>query len=437
MFCGECGTKNNESAKFCKDCGAKLSKAKVENKTTTNTNNTNSSSNINMDSIKNFVMKNKMPFIIGGVVILLIILYFILNSLVFGPKKVVLNYAKAQINGDIAKQIEYSSGYGESDFVTKDIVNKKYGNKKVEDEIVKMRVLSDKEVEKLNTGDSKLESTIRKYLDSSQDSSSLYKKYVVEYITKGSTKSKTLTVNIMKDNKKNFLIFNKWTALGSDVVSRDVSLKTAKGADVSVEGIKLTKKYLNSEDSDSSYDVYDLGTVLKKNVTISVKIDNLEFTKDEYTYDNKLINVETLYSLKLSDKSKKEVSKVYKKFITDFTNYALNNEDISKFKNDSSMTDTFANSSYFKTCYNTLVEYYDSRKAKSLEITDVEITSSSFYNKILSVTATVKYSYDYADDATISKKSGSGSKTTTLKFDTSKGDFKVYDGYLSSYKYIF
>ena len=189
MFCGECGTKNKESAKFCKDCGAKLSKAKVENKTTTNTNNTNSSSNINMDSIKNFVMKNKMPFIIGGVVILLIILYFILNSLVFGPKKVVLNYAKAQINGDIAKQIEYSSGYGESDFVTKDIVNKKYGNKKVEDEIVKMRVLSDKEVEKLNTGDSKLESTIRKYLDSSQDSSSLYKKYVVEYITKGSTKS--------------------------------------------------------------------------------------------------------------------------------------------------------------------------------------------------------------------------------------------------------
>lgn len=339
MFCSECGTKNNEGAAFCQECGTKLGQQadveKVENSEKTETvKNVEvlNESQKNKGNFLSFIKKNKIPVIIGGVVICLIAAYFIINSTVYSAKNFALKYAEAVISEDVKAQIEFADVYGESDFVTEKVINKKYKNQKLK-KIEQIRVLSDSEVKKLGStvlSSDTIKDTVESILGTTSTSSvsglesSLAKTFVVEYILEGSTSSKYMTVMVTEHKDKNLLVFDKWKALGNDVISREVVVTATKGTTVSIDGVKVSDKYLDKEESTSDEVVYNVGTVLKDDVVIEVTLKNgLSFTRTVDTYDKKDIDLTSYYSLDLSSSSKKDVASVVKKFTEVFVGGAI------------------------------------------------------------------------------------------------------------------
>ena len=313
--------------------------------------------------------------------------------------------------------------------------------------IEQIKVLSDSEVKKLATSSQSdaVNSALDKILgntnatSTNRQVSSLTKSFVVEYITEGSLKSSYLTVVVTKSKNKNLLIFDNWKALGEDVISHDVVVKAEKNAKVTVDGVALSSKYLDKEESSSDEDVYNLGTVLKDNVLIGVSLSNgLEFTKTVDTYDKKSIDLTSYYSLDLSDKSSKQVSDLIKKFTEVYVGGAINNTDVATIKKDATISSSFAEEYSFDSDYNSLVSRYDSVGIESFKITDVSI-SSAYLNSygVMSVDAKIKYDYKYSDSSTKTKKTGSTYKTITLKVDTTAKKLQISDGYTYSYKYMF
>lgn len=454
MFCSECGTKNNEGAAFCQECGTKLGQQadveKVENSEKTETvKNVEvlNESQKNKGNFLSFIKKNKIPVIIGGVVICLIAAYFIINSTVYSAKNFALKYAEAVISEDVKAQIEFADVYGESDFVTEKVINKKYKNQKLK-KIEQIRVLSDSEVKKLGStvlSSDTIKDTVESILGTTSTSSvsglesSLAKTFVVEYILEGSTSSKYMTVMVTEHKDKNLLVFDKWKALGNDVISREVVVTATKGTTVSIDGVKVSDKYLDKEESTSDEVVYNVGTVLKDDVVIEVTLKNgLSFTRTVDTYDKKDIDLTSYYSLDLSSSSKKDVASVVKKFTEVFVGGAIKNEAFENIKSDSSISNELIEDSYFESDYNSLVTRYDTVAIESFEIKNVDISSASLSSSgIMTVKAKIEYDYKYSDTSTKSTKTGDDSVTVTLKFDTEEEKLQIYDFYASSYRYMF
>lgn len=454
MFCSECGTKNNEGAAFCQECGTKLGQQadveKVENSEKTETvKNVEvlNESQKNKGNFLSFIKKNKIPVIIGGVVICLIAAYFIINSTVYSAKNFALKYAEAVISEDVKAQIEFADVYGESDFVTEKVINKKYKNQKLK-KIEQIRVLSDSEVKKLGStvlSSDTIKDTVESILGTTSTSSvsglesSLAKTFVVEYILEGSTSSKYMTVMVTEHKDKNLLVFDKWKALGNDVISREVVVTATKGTTVSIDGVKVSDKYLDKEESTSDEVVYNVGTVLKDDVVIEVTLKNgLSFTRTVDTYDKKDIDLTSYYSLDLSSSSKKDVASVVKKFTEVFVGGAIKNEAFENIKSDSSISNELIEDSYFESDYNSLVTRYDTIAIESFEIKNVDISSASLSSSgIMTVKAKIEYDYKYSDTSTKSTKTGDDSVTVTLKFDTEEEKLQIYDFYASSYRYMF
>lgn len=454
MFCSECGTKNNEGAAFCQECGTKLGQQadveKVENSEKTETvKNVEvlNESQKNKGNFLSFIKKNKIPVIIGGVVICLIAAYFIINSTVYSAKNFALKYAEAVISEDVKAQIEFADVYGESDFVTEKVINKKYKNQKLK-KIEQIRVLSDSEVKKLGStvlSSDTIKDTVESILGTTSTSSvsglesSLAKTFVVEYILEGSTSSKYMTVMVTEHKDKNLLVFDKWKALGNDVISREVVVTATKGTTVSIDGVKVSDKYLDKEESTSDEVVYNVGTVLKDDVVIEVTLKNgLSFTRTVDTYDKKDIDLTSYYSLDLSSSSKKDVASVVKKFTEVFVGGAIKNEAFENIKSDSSISNELIEDSYLESDYNSLVTRYDTVAIESFEIKNVDISSASLSSSgIMTVKAKIEYDYKYSDTSTKSTKTGDDSVTVTLKFDTEEEKLQIYDFYASSYRYMF
>ena len=168
MFCSKCGTKNAKGAKFCKSCGEKIKEAVKTSKTNetkeTKNGKENKQSNTskkNNNNLKEFLQKNKLPVIIVGIIVFLLVVYFIVNSTVFSSKSFATKYAKSVIENDYVSQIEYADVYETSDFITKDIVKNKYKDEKKKN-IEQIRMLKDNELEKLSSTGS---STIDKFVE--------------------------------------------------------------------------------------------------------------------------------------------------------------------------------------------------------------------------------------------------------------------------------
>lgn len=466
MFCSECGTKNNEGATFCQECGAKLgqqvSTENVENltngenvTTVMNTENVTNSSNVEVLNTTpkskvdfvGFIKKNKIAVIIGGVVICLIAAYFIINSTVYSAENFVLKYAQAVISEDVKAQIEFADVYGESDFVTEKVINNKYKDQKLK-KIEQIRVLSDNEVKKLGSSILKndtIKDAVESILGTTDTSSvsglasSLAKTYVVEYILEGGTSSKYMTVMITEHGDKNLLVFNKWKALGNDVISRNVVVTATKDATVTIDGVKVSNKYLDKEESSSDEAVYNVGTVLKEDVVIGVTLKNgLSFTRTVDTYDKKDIDLTSYYSLDLSSKSKKEVASVVKKFTEVYVGGAVKNEAFENVKSNDSISDKLSGDSSFESDYNSLVARYDTVAIESFNIKTVDVTSATLSSSgVVTVRTKIEYDYKYADSSTKTNKTGDDSVTVTLKFDTEDEKLQVYDLYASGYRYMF
>lgn len=441
MFCSKCGTKNAKGAKFCKSCGAEMKDvvkdtpkksakqpAKAEKKPVDST------------KVKDFFKKYKIPIIIGGIIIVLLICYLILNSTVFSAKSFAKKYAQAVIQNDYATQIEYADVYGKSDFITKKIVEEKYKDEKKKN-IEQIRMLSDKEIARLNsTGNEDLDDILEDLFDTNTSkSNSLTKTYVFEYITSDSKKSEYLTVNISKASNKKYLVFNNWKALGEDVIAENVTVEADPNTTVAVEGIKLTDKYLDEKNSTKSTNVYKIPSILKEKVSIEIILKNgikLEDTKNVYSKQS--IDTTSSYGYDLTKESTKKLETVVKNFLDGYVTAAINKTDIAEVRKNKMWDEEILEDSTFDSYYESLKTRYESDKIESYEVTEIDVSSSYIDSDgNIQLKAKVKFDYKYKEDSSRSKKTGNDSTSIRLELNSENKDLTILDFNSYGVRYMF
>lgn len=442
MFCSKCGTKNAKGAKFCKSCGAEM-KEVIKETTKKISNSQKKAPQKTMDSkkVKEFLKKNKIPVIIIGIIIFLLLYYLILNSTVFSAKSFAKKYAKAIIQNDYAAQIEYADVYGESDFITKEIVKEKYKDEKKK-EIEQIRMLSDKEIAKLNSNEEEdLEDMIENFLDgkTSTKKDSLTKTYVFEYVTSDSKKSEYVTVNISKASKKKYVIFNNWKALGESVIAENITIEADPDTTVEVEGIKLTDKYLDKKNTTKTTNVYKIPSILKENVSIEIILKNgitLEDTTNVYSKES--IDTTKSYGYKLTDESTKKLETVVQNFLDGYVSAAINKTDIAEVRKNKMWDQELLEVSSFDSYYENIMKQYESDKIESYEVTDIDVSSSYIDSDgNIEVKATVKFSYKYKEDSSKSKKTGDTSRSIRLELNSENEELTINNFYPYAIRYMF
>lgn len=395
MFCPECGKKNTEKALFCEDCGHKLEQEKTSKLKTKKT-----------EIKKEMTKKNKIIISIVSLLVIVLGISYVSISKSLDPKNIADKYFNAIVNYDGDKLYNLLT-IEKSEFTTKSMLKK---------------VLKDqKKLDIVNYTVNKVE----------KSSDGLTAKVNISYTVKNSKSTKEEEVYLSKQKSKKWLLFDNWQVVLNDKTTTDgYTVKVLKGSTISIEGTKLNKKYLDKEESTSTYDVYDMPAMFTLEYSTSVKLPigiQLEdkMNVSEYGTYNVSLSLENLsekFKNDLTSKIKTNLQTIYdsakdnKTFDDIKSNFEYKGSDLSDIKSD----------------YESLVSSLASTSNKLTAISFKEITLNSLkINEDGYLYVSVKAKYDY----TVSYQSEDETKTNSdddydyiyLLFDYKDKTFKLID----------
>ena len=365
MYCSECGAKNKKTDAFCSECGHPLMQEDEKQEVTTKV----------VKDKKPMSKKNKIIIgIITGIVLLLGIGYKV-GSDMSSPKKVADEYIKDVISGDGNKLYKYLELEGDKTFVSKKIFADLVGDSNSNTAIENYKITD------VEYGDGKLTATVK-----------------FSYTSKTSSSEKTSSIKLVKESKKKFIVFDSWKINDSSVTAatvKDYTIKVIKGSKLTFAGIEVKSKYLNKDESNSKYDVYDLPLVFSTKTELKVVLPSGMEIKEIVTpsayYNLHEVSLDE-NTLSTSEKEK-IVSKAKESLTTIYTN-AIEQKEFSSFKSnlehgslDLSKLESSYNSflSDLKEATNTLT----SITFKDVSIYDLDITNDGYLE------VEVKANYDY------------------------------------------
>ena len=375
MFCGECGKKNERGAKFCEECGSKLqNKVKSE--------------------IKEFGSNNKKLIILISTLIIAIIgIYNFLISK-YGPEAIAKDYFLAVMNADADRIYDFLD-IKEGEFTSKKIFKKVFNVQK--NELVNYSVTS---FEKSSDG---LTATAH-----------------INYTLKGKSNSETTDINLVHDKKNKFLIFENWKISDKFMETvNDFEITVPKDSNITIEGIKLNKKYKIEEKETDLYKIpemfkgkYDVKVTLKNGLTLeddinitgykNANLDNLKITSsDEKKLEKKLPDIiEKLYKDAIDKKSFEEIKK----------DYEYDGCDLSK----------------LESSYNSFMKIVSTGGLKNFKVKKVKINKTLFDEDIIRVTADVDFDYTTSYKILDKEKESNGNNSDIMYFDFDYSkDFKL------------
>ena len=291
------------------------------------------------------------------------------------PKKVADEYIKDVISGDGNKLYKYLELEGDKTFTSKkifaDLVSDSNSN----------TVIENYKITDVEYGDGKLTATVK-----------------FSYTSKTSSSEKTSSIKLVKESKKKFIVFDSWKINDSSVTAatvKDYTIKVIKGSKLTFAGIEVKSKYLNKDESNSKYDVYDLPLVFSTKTELKVVLPSGMEIKEIVTpsayYNLHEVSLDE-NTLSTSEKEK-IVSKAKESLTTIYTN-AIEQKEFSSFKSnlehgslDLSKLESSYNSflSDLKEATNTLT----SITFKDVSIYDLDITNDGYLE------VEVKANYDY------------------------------------------
>lgn len=246
MFCSECGAKNKKDSIFCEKCGAKIEQEheEVEEKKSTK--------KVSKDTSPSQDKRKKITIIaVCAAVVLLIVVYSVLNNMT-SPKGVVKDYISAYANENYGKLYKYVSIDGDDTFASKD----KFVSQM--EKSMKDTNIANYNVTDVKVADSKLTAVA-----------------TVKYTLEGSDSEKTMTINLVKQKNKKWLVFDNWEISDLDTATvKDYSIKVLKGSTLKIEDKKVDSKYLDKDKSDKTYDVYKIPAIFAVEYKISAETKN-------------------------------------------------------------------------------------------------------------------------------------------------------------------
>lgn len=352
MFCSECGTKNKKDSKFCENCGAKLIEEKVDKK----------------DSIK---ASNK-KLIIIGVVIVVILGFYIYGTNITKPEKIVESYIKALKSNDYNKlyNIIIDDSVKDKTFISKKVFN---------DTMEESNTLNKyKNIESYKVGNAII------------TNNGLTATVTVSYILKDNVEAKKETFTLTKIGKKELLFFDTWQQANKSLAYvENYTIKVPKDSKVEYAGVKVANKYLKKKTS--TYDEYELPAVfkIKTNVKVTTK-DKVEYEKDIYPTTYSKTQTISMQGVEVPSKIKKEIKATYKNILSTFLTKTSENTNFGD-----------VNYEYFsknlKTSYNTYKNGINAEYKKLSNFSVEKMSSDKMTYKedgTIEVTTQVDFKYD-------------------------------------------
>lgn len=409
MFCGECGAKIKKNAAFCEECGAKVPKESSEEKETI----------VEEKPYKPMSKKKKIGLLALVIVVVIAIVGYNILQKKFGPEGVATAYFEALVSNDLDKIYDSLKLDGDTTFITKEVFKEVFDQDDNSLADVTNYKLSD-----VDYSDDELTATVN-FAVTKEDSSG----------------EQTVSIDVVKQSGKKFLIFDEWelandniTVLGIDLVE-NYQIRVPKGAKVSVEGIELTSKYMDSEESTEELDVYvipnlfattiDIKTILPSGIEINDE-ESISRYNSSYTAELSLKALSDDMVTKLQEQIKSDLTTMYANIIAkkDWNavkeSYSYNNVNLSALQEE------------YVELYEDVAEDED-KTLKAFEVTNVTLTNVKLSDDG-ELVVSAKFNYNYTIDYQTYKdetktKEGKSSYNTTITYDYFENAYKIKDIY--------
>ena len=428
MFCGECGTKNTGTSKFCENCGAKLDN-KPEEQHVNPSKNEGDVNNVQTNNMQNQMpntqvmatqpatpMSKQTKLILTIIAVIAVLfggVYYYLGTLVT-PEKVAEDYFNALVEVD-AKKIYKFLQVEQTDFTTEKMFEKVIKN--TTDKSTKMEIVN-YEVGKV------------KY----DDLSKMTAKVTITYVEKDKEKSQTVDVKLAKGKDKKWLFYDQWLVVTTAYeIKTDVTVKVEKDAVVKVEGIKLDKKLIDKESSTSSYDYYKVPAMFGGKYKFNVLYKNGLETEE-------LVNIASggyyasLSASALTKKTKTEINKQMAANVQLLYDSAMANKPFDEIKSSFEFTD--CDLTNLTSAYNSLTTELASstNKLTKLKVSEAEVSSIYTNNDgSFNMSSTLKYDYTVSYQSGGQAQTHSDTATNYITFTYKKVDGKYK---LTNIKYL-
>ena len=367
MFCGECGKKNEKGAKFCEECGAKLQ-------------------NDVKGEIKDFGSKNKKLIIL--ICALVVVIFGIYNFLIgkYGPEAVAKDYFLAVMNADADSIYDYLD-IKEGKFTSKKIFKKVFNVQK--EDLVNYSVSS---FEKSSDG---LTATAH-----------------INYTLKGKSSSESTDINLVHDKKNKFLIFENWKISDRFMETvNDFEITVPKDSIVTIEGVKLDKKY--KTDGTKGTDLYKIPEMFKGKYDVIVTLKNgltLEDDVNVTSYGSASLN-----NLKLSSSDEKKLEKKLPDVIGKLYQDAIDKKSFEDVKKDYEYDGS--DLSKLESSYSYFMKAISAGGLKTFKVKKVNINNVKYDDGIIKVTADVDFDYTSSYKILDKEKESSGNNSDIMYFD--------------------
>ncbi|MBR2711756.1 MAG: DUF4878 domain-containing protein [Bacilli bacterium] len=295
MICNNCGTKNENDAVHCKKCEKNL--INKEKKSIFD----------RIDSLSNTI--KKLLFILLFIAIVVAGIYFGLRY-VYGPRKTVENYMNAIIDKDYDKIVDYALGDEDLTFI-----DKKEVEKEIKENIEEQEEIRNYDITKIKYKDNELRAIAKVSVIYANDKTDDIE---IELINRGSR-------NVFK---------NKWKIISDNLIDinleKNYNVAVPKGSSITVDGIKVDKKYLLKDNNKyKGLDLYELPVILSGTHKLSLVINKEIVTKKIDT--EKLIKLNDIIQITkddLSDESIEELNKRVEESLTSIMNDLTQTEQI-------------------------------------------------------------------------------------------------------------
>ena len=387
VFCGECGFKNEPGAKFCAECGKPLNTdVKAEEKK--------APKKVTPKERKPMSKKTKIGLTIGIIVVILLIIGFVIGKNLTDPKKIASDYFEAAMNYDADKLYSYL-----------DVKKSEFTDKKVFTSIIN-RMKKDNKEEKI---------TNYKVTKAEKSSSGLSMYITITYTEEGKTTDQTEHITLTKEKENKFLFFDNWKIADNTLeIVDDFELSVLKDSTVTLEGVKVDKKYIDKEESTSSMDVYKLPALFSLSYQMKIELPfgfSLEDELNVNTYSHSQTihfdedNIPAKEKTKMINQAKKDLKTIYqgvidnKNFDDMNSNFEGKNVDLDDLK------EAFEDLKEDMTSYSTTT--LKKIDFKDMELRDLELDDDGYLTMYLY--GTYDYTVSYDDNGETKEKSKSSS----------------------------
>lgn len=381
MYCSNCGNLLEKEDIFCANCGEKRTNQKEP-----------------LIRISSLTKKQKRQFLTLLILIGMILIYMVIDTFFFSEEATIKKYIRAYINNDYETVIDLSD-IEKSKFITPNIIKEKYSSK------TNKRV----DVKILTTTNSKKEHT-----------------RTISYQVNNSSNTITLTV---KRVGQKYLIFKDYKITSTDLVANNIQITVPKKTTLMIDKVELTKK--DQVQTTEEEVTYQIDSLLKKNVKLSIKLENgMMITDTKSLFNNQNLNYSDIYFDTVDSSSKKKLKERIEESITNIVKGAIDKKEWTDIINNNLYADQLKDSSLFSETYQTLKEKYSTKEIDDFKIIKTNIDTINLIDQEhISVKTTITYSYK--------DQNGKLHETSRVVKQVYNKDFLIEEFYLTTLSYMF